>query len=138
MLIFCCSTVTIISYFDPKCEVCIYSCFALCICICAASLFYVLAVVMSHSNFLCLLSFWVILLTQSLLLQVKGGLCEAGDYKLSQTGLAVDQQKSDCLADLIALIDHIFQSVNCSSITKQELVHKIIMNNLDIMERSMY
>lgn len=47
------------------------------------------------------------------------------------------QQTNDGLADLVTLIHRIFQCVNCSSITKQELVHKIIMNNLDIVERSM-
>ena len=41
------------------------------------------------------------------------------------------------LADLVALIHHIFLSLNRFSITKEELVHKIIMNNSDILERSM-
>ncbi|XP_031263014.1 CDT1-like protein a, chloroplastic [Pistacia vera] len=67
--------------------------------------------------------------------KVKGSLGEVGDCKMSQTGLAVDQQISVCLADLVAVIHQIFQSVNRASITKQELVHKIIMNNLDIIER---
>ncbi|KAI9175134.1 hypothetical protein LWI28_027875 [Acer negundo] len=39
------------------------------------------------------------------------------------------------LPDLVAFIHQIFQSVSSSSITKQELVHKIIINNLDIIER---
>ncbi|KAJ0106107.1 hypothetical protein Patl1_19280 [Pistacia atlantica] len=44
-------------------------------------------------------------------------------------------QSSLLQADLVAVIHQIFQSVNRASITKQELVHKIIMNNLDIIER---
>ncbi|GLT46516.1 hypothetical protein SLA2020_202620 [Shorea laevis] len=45
------------------------------------------------------------------------------------------KNKASCLADLVPLIHHIFQSVNCTSITREELVHKIIINNLDIVER---
>jgi chromatin licensing and DNA replication factor 1 len=45
---------------------------------------------------------------------------------------------SSCLPELVALIHHIFKSVNCLSITKEELVHKIIINSFDIVERSMY
>ncbi|GKV13864.1 hypothetical protein SLEP1_g24829 [Rubroshorea leprosula] len=44
-------------------------------------------------------------------------------------------QKASCLADLVPLIHRIFQSVNRTSITREELVHKIIINNLDIVER---
>ncbi|GAY61738.1 hypothetical protein CUMW_212310 [Citrus unshiu] len=49
--------------------------------------------------------------------------------------IVIDEDISVCLPDLVASIHHIFQTVNYSSITKQELVHKIIMNNLDIIER---
>lgn len=39
-----------------------------------------------------------------------------------------------CLPDLFNTVRVIFQSAHRSSITKQELVHKIIMNNFDIVE----
>lgn len=48
------------------------------------------------------------------------------------------QQMSACLADLVTIIHSIFKSLNWSLITKEELVHKIIMNNFDIVERSAY
>lgn len=44
---------------------------------------------------------------------------------------------SSSLPDLVALIYQIFKSVNCCAITKDELVHKIIMNSFDIVERGM-
>lgn len=47
-------------------------------------------------------------------------------------------QESSCLPELVRVIYNIFKSVNWSSITKEELVHKIIMNSLDITERSMH
>lgn len=50
----------------------------------------------------------------------------------------MSQPMSSCLPHLVALIHHIFKSVNCSSVTKEELVHKIIINSFDIVERSMY
>uniref|UniRef100_A0A5B7BBR2 CDT1 Geminin-binding domain-containing protein n=1 Tax=Davidia involucrata TaxID=16924 RepID=A0A5B7BBR2_DAVIN len=61
--------------------------------------------------------------------------CTSKDYKMNQAGLMLHQQISAFLSDLVDLIHHIFQSVNYSSITKEELVHKIIMNNCDIVER---
>ncbi|KDO47619.1 hypothetical protein CISIN_1g010970mg [Citrus sinensis] len=57
------------------------------------------------------------------------------DSRRSQSEIVIDEDISVCLPDLVASIHHIFQTVNYSSITKQELVHKIIMNNLDIIER---
>ena len=57
---------------------------------------------------------------------------------MKQRVLVTSQQVSTCLVDLVALIHHIFLSLGCFSITKEELVHKIIMNNCDIIERSMY
>jgi chromatin licensing and DNA replication factor 1 len=52
------------------------------------------------------------------------------------TDLAKDCKKmSDGLVDLVTLINHIFQSANRSSITKEELVHKIIINDFDTVER---
>ena len=50
----------------------------------------------------------------------------------------ISQESSSCLPELVCVVYNIFKSVNCSSITKEELVHKIIMNCLDITERSMY
>ncbi|KAH9725014.1 CDT1 domain-containing protein [Citrus sinensis] len=57
------------------------------------------------------------------------------DSRRSQSEIVTDEDISVCLPNLVASIHHIFQTVNYSSITKQELVHKIIMNNLDIIER---
>ncbi|PON57751.1 DNA replication factor [Parasponia andersonii] len=45
------------------------------------------------------------------------------------------QHMSSSLVDMIALIHSIFTSVNCFPITKEELVHKIIINDLDIVEK---
>ncbi|KAG8388481.1 hypothetical protein BUALT_Bualt02G0130200 [Buddleja alternifolia] len=42
------------------------------------------------------------------------------------------KQISICLSDLVLLIHQIFQSVNFSPITKEELFQKIIMNNCEI------
>ncbi|XP_062160162.1 CDT1-like protein b isoform X3 [Alnus glutinosa] len=53
----------------------------------------------------------------------------------SQTDVTMSQPMSSCLPHLVALIHHIFKSVNCSSVTKEELVHKIIINSFDIVER---
>lgn len=47
-------------------------------------------------------------------------------------------EESSCLTELIRVIHNIFKSVNWFSITKEELMHKIIVNNLDITDRSMY
>ncbi|KAK6123645.1 hypothetical protein DH2020_042614 [Rehmannia glutinosa] len=41
------------------------------------------------------------------------------------------KQSSVCLSDLVFLIHQIFKSVNFCSITKEELVQKIIMNNFE-------
>ncbi|KAL0441215.1 UNVERIFIED_CONTAM: CDT1-like protein a, chloroplastic [Sesamum radiatum] len=46
------------------------------------------------------------------------------------------KQISVCLTDLVLLIHQIFQSVNFCSITKEELVQKIIMNNFEIDDHS--
>ncbi|KAA8542898.1 hypothetical protein F0562_024067 [Nyssa sinensis] len=61
--------------------------------------------------------------------------CLFKDNKINQADLKLHQQMSAFLSNLVALIHHIFQSVNFSSITKEELVHKIIMNNSEIVER---
>ncbi|KAF8398652.1 hypothetical protein HHK36_014507 [Tetracentron sinense] len=50
------------------------------------------------------------------------------DCKMSQQMLA-------SLPDLLNLIHRVFQSAKCSSITKHELMHKIISNNCDIVDR---
>lgn len=47
------------------------------------------------------------------------------------------QQVSVHLPDLVSLIHHIFQSVNYFPITREELVHKIIINSFDFVERGM-
>ncbi|KAL5746981.1 hypothetical protein ACOSQ2_024278 [Xanthoceras sorbifolium] len=57
------------------------------------------------------------------------------NHKMSQSGLVANTDVSVSLPVLVALIHQIFESVNCSLITKQELVHKIIMNNFDIIDR---
>ena len=48
------------------------------------------------------------------------------------------EQMSTRLADLVTLIYGVLKSFNWSPITKEELVHKIIMNSLDIIDRSAY
>ncbi|KAG9453636.1 hypothetical protein H6P81_006540 [Aristolochia fimbriata] len=44
------------------------------------------------------------------------------------------QLKSTCLTDLFNTVYVIFQNINYSSVTKQELVHKILWQNCDIIE----
>lgn len=61
--------------------------------------------------------------------------CSSSDNVINRSASTSNQQISCCLPDLVAIIDQIFQYANCSSITKEELVHKIIMNTLDIVER---
>ncbi|KAF8036003.1 hypothetical protein BT93_C1891 [Corymbia citriodora subsp. variegata] len=39
------------------------------------------------------------------------------------------------LNGIAATVNYAFQSAGCSSITKEELVHKIIMNNFEVLER---
>lgn len=46
------------------------------------------------------------------------------------------KQLSFSLSDLVLLIHQVFRSVNFCSITKEELVHKIIMNNFEIDDHS--
>lgn len=62
--------------------------------------------------------------------------CTGNAHKMRQRSLVMSQQAAS-LVDLVALIHRIFLSINCFSITKEELVHKIIMN-CDTTERSMY
>lgn len=61
--------------------------------------------------------------------------CTGNAHEMKQRVLVTSQQVSTCLVDLVALIHRIFLSLGCFSITKEELVHKIIMNNCDIIER---
>lgn len=69
-------------------------------------------------------------------LQVEGSLGHSSvDQKTCQSD-TVHQQMSIQLPDLVSLVHHIFQSVNFSPITKEELVHKIILDSLDIVDRS--
>lgn len=70
-----------------------------------------------------------------LLQEVKSLGCLDKVCEKSQAGVTTIQQMSSSLPDLVALIYQIFKSVNCSAITKEELVHKIIMNSFDIVER---
>lgn len=56
------------------------------------------------------------------------------DQKTCQSD-TVHQQMSIQLPDLVSLVHHIFQSVNFSPITKEELVHKIILDSLDVVDR---
>ncbi|XP_056170927.1 CDT1-like protein a, chloroplastic isoform X1 [Syzygium oleosum] len=44
-------------------------------------------------------------------------------------------QDLSCLNRIAATVNYVFQSVGCSSITREELVHKIIMNNFEVLER---
>ncbi|KAI3407940.1 CDT1 domain-containing protein [Psidium guajava] len=39
------------------------------------------------------------------------------------------------LNGITATVNYVFQSVGCSSITREELVHKIIINNFEVLER---
>lgn len=62
---------------------------------------------------------------------------------VTQSGQKANQSTSNCLSDLVKTIHNIFQSAHCVSITKSELVHKIMVNNimgnnLDIIESGMY
>ncbi|CAL8159561.1 unnamed protein product [Prunus armeniaca] len=61
--------------------------------------------------------------------------CGNEDLEKSQKSALLCQQMSACLADLVTIIHSIFKSLNWSPITKEELVHKIIMNNFDVVER---
>ncbi|CAK9146485.1 unnamed protein product [Ilex paraguariensis] len=61
--------------------------------------------------------------------------CSAKDHRINPSGLVLQKRLSASLSDLVALIHQIFRSVNCSSITKEELMHKIIIQNCDIVER---
>ncbi|KAM5570227.1 CDT1-like protein a, chloroplastic [Rosa sericea] len=57
------------------------------------------------------------------------------DCKKTQTSSLMRLQMSTRLADMVTLIYGVLKSFNWSPITKEELVHKIIMNSLDIIER---
>lgn len=73
--------------------------------------------------------------SSSLLKKVEGSLGHSSvDQKTCQSD-TVHQQMSIQLPDLVSLVHHIFQSVNFSPITKEELVHKIILDSLDIVDR---
>uniref|UniRef100_A0A1D1Z936 CDT1-like protein b n=1 Tax=Anthurium amnicola TaxID=1678845 RepID=A0A1D1Z936_9ARAE len=54
------------------------------------------------------------------------------NHDLNQRGFSKRQQILASLPDLCNTISFIFGSINCTSITKQELVHKIISYNCDI------
>lgn len=56
--------------------------------------------------------------------------------KFNQSNSEKRQALLNCLPAMFDTINFICQSVNCSLITKQELVHKIISNSLDIEETS--
>ncbi|PON85666.1 DNA replication factor Cdt1, C-terminal [Trema orientale] len=66
---------------------------------------------------------------------VKGLGCLSDVCKKRQVCDSMCQHMSSSLVDVIALIHSIFKSANCFPITKEELVHKIIINNLDIVEK---
>lgn len=73
--------------------------------------------------------------SSSLLKKVEGSLGHSSvDQKTCQSD-TVHQQMSIQLPDLVSLVHHIFQSVNFSPITKEELVHKIILDSLDVVDR---
>ncbi|XP_010317551.1 CDT1-like protein a, chloroplastic isoform X1 [Solanum lycopersicum] len=56
------------------------------------------------------------------------------EEKIYQSHLTAVRQESFSLSDLVRLIHRIFQSVGCRSMTKVELVHKIIVHDFDIDE----
>ncbi|KAM7479559.1 hypothetical protein LguiA_027772 [Lonicera macranthoides] len=72
--------------------------------------------------------------TKGILVKDDATLSAAPLPKVEESSWCTDKPLSACLSDLVAIINHIFQSANCSSITKEELMHKIIMNNCDIVE----
>ncbi|XP_059304187.1 CDT1-like protein a, chloroplastic isoform X2 [Lycium ferocissimum] len=58
------------------------------------------------------------------------------EAKIYQRHITAARQESFGLSDLVRLIHRIFQSVGCRSMTKVELVHKIIVNDYDIDENT--
>lgn len=58
------------------------------------------------------------------------------EEKIYPSHLTAARQESFSLSDLVRLIHRIFQSVGCRSMTKVELVHKIIVNDFDIDENT--
>ncbi|XP_009792289.1 CDT1-like protein a, chloroplastic isoform X3 [Nicotiana tabacum] len=58
------------------------------------------------------------------------------EEKNYQSHLTAARKESLGLSDLVRLIHRIFQSVGCRSMTKVELVHKIIVNDYDIDENT--
>lgn len=74
----------------------------------------------------------------------QGNFCDASALvqQVSSKGLTVENHVvnrvgvlSGFVTDLVPVINHIFKSSKCSSITKEELEHKIIMNVCDIDDR---
>jgi len=55
-----------------------------------------------------------------------------------QAGLNTCHKKSSPMVDLVNMINSIFQSFQRIPITKEELLHKILMNSLDVAEISMF
>lgn len=62
----------------------------------------------------------------------EGGLME--EKSISGSVPCEKAQENSCLSDLIETIYNIFLSAKSCSITKSELVHKILVNNFDIIE----
>ncbi|KAF7820286.1 CDT1-like protein a, chloroplastic [Senna tora] len=60
--------------------------------------------------------------------------CSHDNTNQTQGGSATWQHMSLPLLGLVDVIYSIFSSVKCSPITKEELLHKIIMNSLDFVE----
>ncbi|XP_008800440.2 CDT1-like protein a, chloroplastic [Phoenix dactylifera] len=56
------------------------------------------------------------------------------DHEVNQMGRRKRQEMLACLPDIFDTICIISRSTDCSLITKQELVHKILSNNLEIEE----
>ncbi|KAJ6396650.1 hypothetical protein OIU77_021640 [Salix suchowensis] len=73
--------------------------------------------------------------SSSLPKKVEGSLGLSSVDKKAFQSDTVPRQMSIQLPDLVSLVHHIFQSVNFSPITKEELVHKIILDSLDIVDR---
>ncbi|KAI4311844.1 hypothetical protein MLD38_036706 [Melastoma candidum] len=54
----------------------------------------------------------------------------------SETKLRDSKQMPSCLPGIVATICHVYRMTSYSSITKEDLVHKILVNGLEIIERN--
>ncbi|CAM8929766.1 unnamed protein product [Rhodiola kirilowii] len=66
-----------------------------------------------------------------------GNTCEVPDSGLNELASDMNCKMSSSLRSCVTIIHSIFQSVNYSSVTKQQLVFKILINSPDIEDRGM-